>query len=114
MPVKDLTCVPNNPAWDMKRLYSDIMEATAMMDGDPALGVSRACGIIDNWTGHGISESNAAFWKKQIRQATESTCWGGIRNDAVGAVQKCISDFILSAMGLSANPIGGRKFSRMR
>ena len=109
----DLTMKPNNPAWEMKQFYNDIMDAANWLGGNPALGVARACGIIDSWAEQEISGANAHFWKKTIKEAAESGNWGGIRNDPVGAVQKCVSDFILSAMGLSTS-FGGKKFRRAR
>ena len=103
----DLTTIPNNPAWDMKRLYGDLMDACGSMGGDPALGVARACGILDDWTGRGISKMNAAFWKMTFKKAADEGNWGGIRHNPVGAVQKAITDFLLSASNMQVGR-GGR------
>lgn len=108
----DLTTMPNNPAWDMKLCYKALMEACTITGTDSDgkgfnLGVAKACGILDDWVGHGISRENAMFWKRTLQKASEEGNWGGIRNDPVSAVQKAISDFILAAANLQAGR-GGR------
>jgi len=111
MPRKDYTSgqyAGTNPAWDMQRLYSELMDA---IDRVPELGVARVIGILDDWTGRGISAKNAMKWKRIIQQAFETGRWGGIRNDPAAAVQKAVTDFILAGSGMAANP--GRRQPRM-
>jgi hypothetical protein len=89
----DLTRTPGNPAFEIRQIYSDLMEITI-----PELFIARVRGVVEPMIGHGISEENYRRLLQNLQRCMDNP---GIHGNAIVAMQDYISrGFLLAAAGL--------------
>lgn len=96
MPVTDLTQRPGNPAYELQKIYDDIMTIN-----DPELLIARVRGVVEPMIGAGISKENYKRLMMTMQKILDDPRGG----DTTAELRKYLTNYILKAAGLGVwNP----------